>query len=157
MRDLASLVKSNAFAIEMAEVDLYGWDTHQNQDPAHPDLTYVLSRGIADFVADLGDTFMRNVVIFVISEFGRTCRQNGTAGTDHGSASLCYVVGHPSKVLGRGVYTNWAGLSNLRDGRDLRHSHDFRAVLSEILERHMGGLPPEVFPGYTPTPIGFMA
>lgn len=157
LKDLAKLIKADVFNIELAEVDLYGWDTHNAQDAPFGDLNEVLARAIRAFVEDLGPGFMRNVVIQVVSEFGRTSRQNGSLGTDHGSATMVWIVGDASVVNGRRVFTNWAGLTNLRDNRDLRHSWDFRSVVAEILGRHMGNTSPDLFPGYTPSPIGFIA
>jgi uncharacterized protein (DUF1501 family) len=157
LRDLASLIKSNRFQIEFAEVDLYGWDTHNAQDNAFPTLTDVLGRGLRAFVDDLTDQYMQNVVIVVMTEFGRTSRENGSAGTDHGSAMATFVLGHPSTVLGRRVVTSWAGLDSLREDRDLQHSFDFRDVLSEVVMRHYGNASPTIFPDYTPTPAGIIA
>jgi uncharacterized protein (DUF1501 family) len=162
LKDLAKLIKTNAFQVEIAEVDLYGWDTHQGQDTAttnHPDLVEALSRGIKAFVDDLGDTYMNNVVILVYSEFGRTARENGSLGTDHGNATVAFAVGHPSRVAGRRVFhgpAGWHGLSDLRDGRDLKHSTDYRSLIFEAVARHLGNSSPEIFPGFTPSPVGFV-
>jgi uncharacterized protein (DUF1501 family) len=162
MRDLASLIKSNAFSIEIAEVDLFSWDTHDAQLTAannHPDLCEALARGLRAFHDDLGD-FMENVVVLVMSEFGRTARENGSGGTDHGSATTFFVMGPPTKVLGRRIVhgaAGYRGLSDLRDNRDLKHSTDYRSVIAEVLDRHMGASSPGLFPGFTPAPAGVMA
>lgn len=162
LRDLAQLVKSNAFQIEMAQVDLSGWDTHNLQLMAtnnHPDLCEALARGLAGFRTDLGD-FMENVVVVVMSEFGRTARENGSAGTDHGSATPMLVMGDPTKLLaGRRILHGPAGFAglepeNLRQDRDLVHSTDYRSVLAEIVRQHMGNDDPSVFPDFEPTPVG---
>lgn len=155
LKDLAKLIKTNAFTIELAEVDLYGWDTHNIQDTEQPPLIETLSRNLKAFVDDLGDAHMRNVVILVYSEFGRTTRENGNVGTDHGSATLAMVVAHPSRINGRRIYSpSWAGLGDLRDDRDLWHSVDYRSLIFEAVSRHLGNSSPELFPGFTPTPIG---
>lgn len=157
--DLAKLIKSNAFNIEIAEIDLYGWDTHNLQITNlnnHPDLCEALARGMRAFYEDLGD-YLENVVVVVMSEFGRTTRENGSAGTDHGSATAFFVMGHPSRVAGRAIYhgsAGFRGLDDLRDNRDLHHSTDFRSILSEVISRHLGNDSPEVFPDFTPEPIG---
>ena len=161
LKDLAKLIKTNAFEVQIAEVDLGGWDTHQNQLTSgtnHPDLVEALSRGIKGFVDDLGDTYMRNVVILVYSEFGRTARENGSIGTDHGNATMAFAVGHPSRVNGRRIFhgpTGWHGLTDLRDGRDLKHSTDYRSLIGEAVSRHLGNTSPDIFPGFTPDPVGF--
>jgi len=162
MRDLARLIKSNQFEIELAVVNLHSWDSHRDQDGAyhaHPNLSEALARGLSGFVTDLGDEFMQNVIIVVMSEFGRTSRENGSAGTDHGSAMASYVLGHPSKINGRQVIhgaAGWAGLADLRNNRDLKHSTDYRDLLAEIVRRHLGNDDEGIFPGHTETPAGVL-
>lgn len=162
LKDLAKLIKTNAFQVEIAEVDLGGWDTHQSQLTAgtnHPDLVEALSRGMKAFIDDLGDTYMQNVVILVYSEFGRTARENGSLGTDHGNATVAFAAGHPSVLNGRRIYhgpSGWHGLTDLRDGRDLKHSTDYRSLIAEAVSRHLGNASPEIFPGFTPTPVGIL-
>ncbi len=160
LKDLARLIKTNAFTIELAEVDLHGWDTHNVQQNEIPPLIETLSRNLKAFVDDVGDQHMRNIVILVYSEFGRTARENGNTGTDHGSATLALALGHPSKLNGRRIIhgaAGWAGLTNLRDNRDLRHSVDYRSMIAEVVSRHLGNSSPDIFPGYTPVPVGVMA
>jgi uncharacterized protein (DUF1501 family) len=160
MRDLAKLIKSNQFGIELAVVNLHSWDTHRDQDGAyhaHPNLSEALARGLSGFVTDLGDEFMQNVIIVVMTEFGRTSQENGSAGTDHGSAMATYVMGHASKLNGRRVIhgdSGWAGLADRRDNRDLKHSTDYRDVLAEIVRKHLGNDSPDIFPGHVETPAG---
>lgn len=160
LKDLAKLIKTNAFNIEMASVDLHGWDTHNLQLSAyhnHPNLVQALAKGLRGFYEDLGDPFNQNVVTVVLSEFGRTARENGSAGTDHGSASTSFIMGHPSVINGRRVVhgpTGWAGLDDLRDNRDLKHSIDFRDIIADVLQSHMGYYNPDIFPGWAPTPAG---
>ena len=161
LSQLAQLIRSDLFQIEIAEVDIGGWDTHTNQQTSvltgrFPGLLTQLSDGIAALVADLGPARMANIVILTASEFGRSARENGDVGTDHGSAWASFVIG--GGVRG-GIYHGaggWRGLANLRDNRDLEHSLDFRDVFSEILARHLGTLTPDVFPGFTRTPVGFL-
>jgi uncharacterized protein (DUF1501 family) len=104
---------------------------------------------------DLGDR-MRNVVILTMTEFGRTIRQNGSGGTDHGHASCLFALGGP--VKGGKVYGQWPGLANdqLYEGRDLALTTDFRDVFAEIARRHMGATNlSTIFPGYNPKPANF--
>jgi uncharacterized protein (DUF1501 family) len=160
LSQLAQLLKSGAFAIELAEVDLGGWDTHSQQGAvtgAHPGLVQQLADGIKAFNDDLGP-LMDTTVVTTLSEFGRTARENGNRGTDHGSAWASFAVGGRAGNLVRsGVYGTWMSLTDLRDNRDLKYSLDFRDVLSEVLSRHLGTLSPSVFPGWTHTPVGFLA
>ena len=97
-------------------------------------LTREFSQSIAAFWTDLGD--LARHVIVTMSEFGRTARENGNRGTDHGHANVMFVLGGP--VKGGKVYGRWPGLErHLYEGRDLAVTTDFRQVLSECLSRHM--------------------
>jgi uncharacterized protein (DUF1501 family) len=92
---------------------------------------------------------MQNIVFVTMSEFGRTAKENGNRGTDHGHANCMFVMG--GDVKGGKVYGRWPGLSegHLNEGRDLALTSDFRSVLGEILRNHLGvrDLAP-VFPGF---------
>jgi uncharacterized protein (DUF1501 family) len=148
---IAQLIKANV-GLEVAFADVGGWDTHVNQGGAQGQLANRLNdfaSSIAALVTDLGDR-MADVVILTCSEFGRTVRQNGTGGTDHGHAGAMFVIGgalaKPRTVLGR-----WPGLAPelLYEGRDLALTTDFRAVFGEVVSRHMGAPTLDaVFPGY---------
>src|SRR6266404_6620657 len=154
---IAQLIKAN-IGIEVAFTDVGGWDTHANQGSSRGQLANRLqdfSQGIAALYKDLGDR-MRNVVIVTMTEFGRTIRQNGSGGTDHGHASCLFVAGGP--VKGGKVYGKWPGLATeqLYEGRDLALTTDFRDVFSEIAARHMGaGNLNSIFPGYNANPANF--
>jgi uncharacterized protein (DUF1501 family) len=83
-----------------------------------------------------------------MSEFGRTARENGNRGTDHGHANVMFVLGGP--VRGGRVYGRWPGLdqSQLYEGRDLAVTTDFRTVLSEVVS-YLGNKDMKtVFPGF---------
>jgi uncharacterized protein (DUF1501 family) len=150
---IAQLVKSGV-GLQVAFADIGGWDTHANQGGGRGPLATRLAdfgAGIAALYRDLGDR-MRNVVVLTMTEFGRSIRQNGSGGTDHGHASCLFVAGGP--VKGGKVYGKWPGLATeqLHEGRDLALTTDFRDVFSEILLRHMGARDVSaVFPGYSPT------
>jgi uncharacterized protein (DUF1501 family) len=91
-----------------------------------------------------------------MSEFGRTVRQNGTAGTDHGHANAMLVIGGP--VRGGKVYGRWPGLRDeqLHEGRDLALTTDFRDVFGEVAARHLGQTDlRRVFPGHQSAPSNF--
>jgi len=147
---IAQLIKSD-LGVEVAFTDVGGWDTHANQGSSRGQLANRLqdfSQGIAALYKDLGDR-MRNVVILTMTEFGRTIRQNGSGGTDHGHASVAFVVGGP--VKGGKVYGKWPGLTTeqLYEGRDLALTTDFRDVFSEIAARHLGATNLHtIFPGF---------
>jgi len=146
---IAQLIKSDV-GLEIAFAEIGGWDTHANQGTADGQLAgrlRELGDGIAALYNDLGDR-MRNVVIMTMTEFGRTLRQNGSGGTDHGHASSLFVLGGP--VRGGKVYGTWPGLAaeQLYDGRDLALTTDFRSVFGEVASHHLGaGSLARIFPG----------
>ena len=154
---IAQLIKSDV-GVEVAFTDVGGWDTHANQGSSRGQLANRLqdfSQGIAALYKDLGDR-MRNTVILTMTEFGRTIRQNGSGGTDHGHASCLFALGGP--VKGGKVYGKWPGLASeqLYEGRDLALTTDFRDVFAEVAARHMGATSLKaVFPGFTPNPANF--
>jgi uncharacterized protein (DUF1501 family) len=135
----------------VAFTDLDGWDTHVNQGNSRGQLANLLqqfSSGIAALYQDLGQR-MDDVLILTMSEFGRTVRENGNRGTDHGHANAMFVMGN--SVRGGRVYGPWPGLDNdqLHEGRDLALTTDFRDVFGEIASRHLGNKNSKsLFPGY---------
>lgn len=136
--DVAKLIKANV-GLETAWLDLGGWDTHRQQGGAEGDQARQLdrlARALAAFRADLGSAFER-VVVLVMSEFGRTVRENGTRGTDHGHGNCMLVLG--GSVQGGRVLGTLPSLSadQLFEGRDLPVTTDFRDVLGEVCERHL--------------------
>ncbi len=149
---IAQLIKSGV-GLEVAFADVGGWDTHVNQGGAQGQLANRLSdfsQSIGALVADLGDR-MDDVVILTCSEFGRTVRQNGTGGTDHGHAGAMFVIGG-SLGASKKVFGRWPGLAReqLYEGRDLALTTDFRAVFSEVASKHLGAAQlPTIFPGYS--------
>lgn len=150
LRQLAQLIKAN-LGVQVAFADISGWDHHVNEGSTQGQLANVLrefSQSLAAFWSDLGD-LGEDTVVVTMSEFGRTARENGNRGTDHGHANVMFVLGGP--VKGGKVYGRWPGLdqSQLYQGRDLALTTDFRQVLGEAVARHMGNKNlSEVFPGY---------
>ncbi len=139
LQQIAQLIKAN-IGLEIAFADSGGWDTHVAQGGSQGQMANRLtefSQAIAAFQRDLGDR-MRDVVLLTMSEFGRTARENGNRGTDHGHANVMFALGGP--VRGGKVYGNWPGLEpeQLFEGRDLRLTTDFRDVFGEIIARHLG-------------------
>ena len=150
LRQLAQLIKAN-LGVQVAFADIGGWDHHVNEGAAEGQLANVLgdfSGALAAFWTDLGD-LGEDTVVVTMSEFGRTARENGNRGTDHGHANVMFVLGGP--VKGGRVYGRWPGLdqSQLYEGRDLALTTDFRQVIGEAVARHMGNQNlANVFPGY---------
>lgn len=151
LRQVAQLVKADV-GLEVAFADIGGWDTHVNQGGGTGQLAARLtdfSRSVAALVQDLGDR-MDDVVILTMSEFGRTVRQNGNGGTDHGHAGAMFVIGGSLAGGGR-VHGRWPGLEReqLYEGRDLALTTDFRDVFGEVLRGHLGATRmAAVFPGH---------
>jgi uncharacterized protein (DUF1501 family) len=158
LKQTAQLIKAD-LGVEVAFADVGGWDTHVNQGAQQGQLAARLndfSQSIAAFWTDLG-SFADSTVIVTISEFGRTARENGNRGTDHGHANVMFVLGGP--VKGGRVYGKWPGLAQeqLYEGRDLALTTDFRRVLGEVLQRHLGKRNlGAVFPGYDNNPNNFL-
>src|ERR1041384_2700937 len=154
---IAQLIKAGV-GLEVAFTDIGGWDTHVNQGSSRGQLGNLLqqfSAGIAALYQDLGQR-MDDVIILTMSEFGRTVRENGNRGTDHGHANAMVVVGG-WVCCGKGEGP-WAGLKSdqLYEGRDLALTTDFRDVFSEIATRHLGSSDVKaVFPGYGSSPSKF--
>jgi uncharacterized protein (DUF1501 family) len=150
LRQLAQLIKAN-LGVQVAFADIGGWDHHVNEGSTEGQLANVLgdfSQSIAAFWTDLGD-LGEDTVVVTMSEFGRTARENGNRGTDHGHANVMFVLGGP--VKGGKVYGRWPGLadSQLYEGRDLALTTDFRQVIGEAVARHLGNKNlANVFPGY---------
>jgi uncharacterized protein (DUF1501 family) len=158
MKQIAQLLKAN-LGVEAAFADVSGWDTHQNQGSLNGQLSNRLrdfSDSIGAFWRDLGDS-AENVTIVTMSEFGRTARENGTGGTDHGHANAMFILG--GDVKGGKIYGRWPGLANeqLNEGRDLALTTDFREVLGEVVTRTLGASNLDlVFPGARLAPGNFL-
>jgi uncharacterized protein (DUF1501 family) len=160
MRQIAQLIKANV-GVEVAFADIGGWDHHVNEVGARAsqgqlaNLLNEFGQTLAAFHQDLGDR-MNDVVLVTMSEFGRTVRENGDRGTDHGHANCMFVMG--GSVKGGKVYGQWPGLENeqLYEGRDLALTTDFRAVLGEVVSNHLGNHNLDaVFPNYPGSPRDF--
>jgi uncharacterized protein (DUF1501 family) len=158
LKQVAQLLKAN-LGVEAAFSDIGGWDTHQNQGAANGQLANRLkefSESIAAFWKDMGDD-AENITLVTMSEFGRTARQNGTGGTDHGHANVMFVLG--GQVKGGKVYGKWPGVANeqLNEGRDLKVTTDFRNVLGEAAFKSLGARNMEaIFPGAKVNPATFL-
>ena len=153
LQQIARLVKADV-GLEVAFTDFGGWDTHVNevgQKPTVGQLANLLTdfgNSLAAFYQDMGDR-MSDVVLVTMSEFGRTAKENGTRGTDHGHANAMFVMG--GDIHGGKVYGDWPGMAEeqLYEGRDLNLTTDFRDVLGELVTRHLGNRQiASVFPGH---------
>jgi uncharacterized protein (DUF1501 family) len=150
LKQTAQLVKAN-LGVQVAFTDIGGWDHHVNEGASEGQLGRLLkefSGSLAAFWQDLGELAAETVVV-TMSEFGRTARENGTRGTDHGHANVMFVMG--GAVRGGKVYGRWPGLANeqLYEQRDLALTTDFRQVMAEGVARQLGDPQPErVFPGF---------
>ncbi|HEY1898070.1 MAG TPA: DUF1501 domain-containing protein [Terracidiphilus sp.] len=158
MKQIAQLLKAN-LGVEAAFTDVNGWDTHHNQGSVNGQLANRLtdfSNAIAAFWRDLGDD-AANLTVVTMSEFGRTARENGTGGTDHGHANAMFILG--ADVKGGKVYGRWPGLAHeqLNEGRDIALTTDYRQVLGELVTRTLGANNLEqVFPGAKLTASRFL-
>jgi uncharacterized protein (DUF1501 family) len=155
LMQIARLIKSDA-GVEVAFADIGGWDHHSNEAPQLTNLSREFALSIAAFVRDLGDR-IEDVMIVTMSEFGRTAAENGSGGTDHGHGNVMMMLG--GRVQGGRVYGRWPGLEpeQLFEQRDLAITTDFRDVLGELVQVHLGQRPEQVFPGYTTgSPLGFL-
>jgi uncharacterized protein (DUF1501 family) len=158
LKQLAQLIKAN-LGVQVAFADIGGWDHHVNEGSTQGQIANVLrefSQSLAAFWIDLGD-LGEDTVVVTMSEFGRTARENGNRGTDHGHANVMFVMGGP--VRGGKVYGRWPGLdqSQLYEGRDLAVTTDFRRVVGEAVYRHLGNKAlGQVFPGFDNQPGQFL-
>ena len=134
-RHLATLMRQNR-DLRLGFLSAGGWDTHANQGAASGQLANNFS-SLATALAQLRREFSQNGdMIIVASEFGRTCAENGTRGTDHGHGNAMWLIGN--RVNGGRWHGQWDGLApgQLNEGRDLPVHHDFRAVLAQTLARN---------------------
>jgi uncharacterized protein (DUF1501 family) len=157
LRQIAQLIKADV-GLEVAFADSGGWDTHAVQGNSQGQLANRLrefAEGLAALERDLGDR-MADVVVLTMSEFGRTVRENGNRGTDHGRATVMLVLG--GAVRGGKVYGRWPGIAReqLFEGRDLDVTTDFRNLFGEIVLRHLA-VPASsgLFPGFALEPSAF--
>ena len=136
-------------------VDMGGWDTHENQPPRLATLAGQLSRALGAFHEDL-HARLGDVVIVVMSEFGRRLRSNKSNGTDHGHAGLTLVSA--PRVLGGRLHGNWPGLSSdqLHNPVDLAVTTDIRSILAELMTGPLAtpAAPTSAFPNFTPKKSG---
>jgi uncharacterized protein (DUF1501 family) len=176
LMQVARLIKADV-GLEVAEVSLGGWDTHNNQGTgsagSFANLAGELGDALAAFSADLGDR-MDEVVVVSLSDFGRTAAENGTQGTDHGWGNAMLLMGGPVQRAARARATakatdggrptdkvagRWPGLApeQLNQRRDLKHTTDFRDVIGELVSVHLGNPNLQrVLPSHQFKPVGLV-
>jgi len=159
LKQIAQLIKMDV-GLEVAFAESGGWDTHFNQGAENGIFARNvndLSLSIMAFWTDMA-LYQDDLTVMTMTEFGRTVKQNGTGGTDHGRASCNFILGND--VNGGKVHGNVAPLAqeNLEDGRDLAVTTDFRSVFSEVAEKHLliPGKNKLLFPGFDGKNIGVM-
>ncbi|MEM7119572.1 MAG: DUF1501 domain-containing protein [Chloroflexota bacterium] len=157
MSQVAQLIKANV-GLEVACIDLGGWDTHENQgtiDGEFNALMTTLGAGLHALYTDLGEQ-MKQTSVVAMSEFGRTTVENGSQGTDHGHGNVMFLMGGGMK--GGQVYADWPTLQPefLSDG-DLAITTDYRDVLAEVISGRLGNPAlDQIFPNHTPTSLGIV-
>jgi uncharacterized protein (DUF1501 family) len=157
LQQIGQLLKSS-IGVEVLFVDCGGWDNHVNEGGVQGQLSNLLKdlgSGLAAFHQDMADR-MQDVVVVTMSEFGRTAKENGNRGTDHGHANCMFLMG--GDVKGGHVYGKWPGLNDhqLNEGRDLALTTDFRSVVGEVLSKHIGVADlNSIFPGFDNNPRKF--
>ncbi|HEC23145.1 MAG TPA: DUF1501 domain-containing protein [Chloroflexi bacterium] len=156
MRTVARLIDADV-GVEVACVDLGGWDTHAAQGSGQGQMANLmdqLAQGLAAFYEDL-QPLMDSLTVVVMSEFGRRVQENGALGTDHGHGNMMLVMG--GGIRGGQVYARWPGLQpeQLVGPGDLAITTDYRDVLGEIIRKRLNNPQVDaVFPGYTVSEIG---
>jgi len=154
LQQIATLIKADA-GLEVAFADTLGWDTHIGQAQTLQGLLSDFAQSLAAFHQDLGPR-MADVTVISMSEFGRTAKENGNRGTDHGHANVMFALG--ADVAGGKVHGQWPGLEveQLYERRDLAVTTDFRDVLASVLRRHAGAPDlAKIFPGHEAKPLHF--
>jgi uncharacterized protein (DUF1501 family) len=148
LQQIARLIKAD-IGVEAAFADIGGWDHHSNEVPQLAPLLQQFGNSLAAFAQDMGDR-MADIALVTMSEFGRTAKEDGNGGTDHGHGNVMMVLG--GQIHGGKMYGRWPGLEpeQLYEKRDLAVTTDYRDVLGELVRRHLGQKTDQVFPGYAP-------
>ena len=166
LKEVARLVKASV-GLEVACLDLGGWDTHFFQGGSsgqQAELISQLAMGLAAFDADL-ISYRGRVTTLVMTEFGRRIYENGSLGTDHGRGFAMFAMGH--RINGGKVHGKWPGLAeeetpgantlSIAGPSGLKVLFDYRSVLSEVLANILGHRDlNQVFPNFHREPVGLV-
>jgi uncharacterized protein (DUF1501 family) len=145
IKQAAQLIKSN-LPVEVVCIDSDGWDHHENLPTNINNSLAELAASLSAFYTDMG-AGMNRITVLVYTEFGRRVAENGSAGTDHGTGSLAYLMG--GGVNGGQVISIWPGL-DIGVNEDLQITTDLRSVIAELLNKRLGGTNVgTVFPGFS--------
>jgi uncharacterized protein (DUF1501 family) len=153
LKQIAQLIKADV-GLEVACLDLGGWDSHYGQLLAVAGPVRDLGQGLAAFWRDLGNRIDR-VTLVAMSEFGRRAYENSSFGTDHGRATCMFLLG--GGIAGGRVISRWPGLADAHlDGPgDLAVTTDYRDILGEVVrERLRNPRVDQVFPNHPYAPRG---
>jgi uncharacterized protein (DUF1501 family) len=136
---MVAQVIAGGLGTRLFSVSMGGYDTHANQKPTQDKNLGQLGDALDAFMQDLANMGQQdNVVIMSFSEFGRRVKQNGSGGTDHGTAEPMFIIGN--KVQG-GLYGTYPSLGDLDNNGDLKFNADFRSVYAGILKDVVGADP----------------
>jgi uncharacterized protein (DUF1501 family) len=131
--------------LRVGYITLGGFDTHANQKATHDALMKTLADGLSAFYTDLSNHGKAdNVVIMTWSEFGRRVEENGSQGTDHGTAAPMFILGNP---VSKGIYGEPPPLNSLDSTGNLKYTVDFRSVYATVLDRWLGASSKDVLGG----------
>jgi uncharacterized protein (DUF1501 family) len=131
--------------LRVGYVTLGGFDTHANEQATHDTLMQTFAQGLSAFYTDLQKHGKAdNVVVMTWSEFGRRVEENGSEGTDHGTAAPMFILGNS---VSRGIYGEPSSLTNLDDAGNLKYTIDFRSVYATVLDRWLGASSQDVLGG----------
>ncbi|MET3804083.1 uncharacterized protein (DUF1501 family) [Nakamurella sp. UYEF19] len=153
LADLATLLRAEV-GVEVATVDVGGWDTHTEEAADIDALTASAAKALAAFMTDLGPTRRKRVTVVVMTEFGRRVNANASNGTDHGTGSMMFLLG--GGLAKSSVFGAWKPLSAtaLVDG-DVAPLNSAYDVLGEVIQKRLGiGSLSTIFPGHQPAPLG---
>ncbi len=131
--------------LRVGYVTLGGFDTHANQQTTHDTLMKTLADGLSAFYGDLVQHGKAdNVVVMTWSEFGRRVEENGSQGTDHGTAAPMFVLGN---AINKGIFGEPPSLSSLDNTGNMKYTTDFRSVYATVLDRWLGASSKDVLGG----------
>jgi uncharacterized protein (DUF1501 family) len=148
---VAQIIAGN-LGTRVFSVQLGGFDTHANQFNQQAGLLAQFADAVDAFIRDIAAIGKQDdVVLMTFSEFGRRAAQNGSAGTDHGTAEPLFVIG---RTVNAGLHGAYPSLDDLDENGDLKFSTDFRNVYAAVLKNHLGIDPAPVLAGsYTPVGV----